>query len=130
MPATDPPPSASPSAEQLLAQADAERLTGRSADAERTLRSVRARFPGSPAAANAAFLLGKSAEAAGDTARALSLYDTHLRESGSLAAEALGRKMLILYRLGNAECQATSRQYLKQFPNGPYARQAREISAE
>jgi transmembrane sensor len=119
---------ASGSSEQLMALADSARFSGRIDLAERALRTVRRRFVGSPAAASAAFLLGKMAEDAGNLASAASHYDAHLRESGQLVPEASGRKMLVLYRLGDINgARAAAKEYLKRFPEGPYARQAREL---
>jgi TolA-binding protein len=116
------------SSDQLLALADSARFSGRVDLAERALRAVRQRFAGSPAAASSAFLLGKMAQDAGNLASAASLYDSHIRESGQLVPEASGRKMLVLHRLGNsAGARAAAQEYLERFPEGPYARQAREL---
>ena len=71
---------------------------------------------------SAAFLLGRMADDGGSPAQALRWYDTYLEQApgGGLAAEALGRRMLALKRLGNVpQSQDAARDYLRRFPNGP-----------
>jgi hypothetical protein len=118
----------SASAERLLSLADTERFAGRTDIARRALQAVRSRFGGGSAAANAAFLLGRMADDGGRPRDAITWYDTHARESGQLVPEALGRKMLALHRLGEiAQRDRVAAEYLERFPQGAYARQAREL---
>jgi hypothetical protein len=120
---------ASASADELRALADAARFSGRSALAQRALLTIRSRFPGTKAATGAAFVIGRMLDGSGDARSAVTWYDRYLAEGGSLAAEALGRRMLALRRSGddNLSRQAAL-DYLRRFPDGPYARQARELS--
>lgn len=118
----------SASAHELLSLADAARFADRPDIARRALLAVRSRFPASTAAASAAFLLGRLADDAGNLREAVSWYDRHVQESGSLVPEALGRKMLALHRLGEVAARdRAATEYLQRFPNGPYARHARDL---
>jgi TolA-binding protein len=116
--------------EDLGALADAARFTGRHDVARRALVALRDRFAGSVRAASAAFLLGRMLDEGGDAAGALVWYDRYLAEApaGALAAEALGRRMLALRRLGEREAATTAASgYLRRFPAGPYASVANEL---
>jgi hypothetical protein len=116
----------------LVALADAARSASRSDIARRALLSQRSRFASSGAAHTAAFLLGRLAEDAGGTeATAIDWYDRYLKEApdGPLAAEALGRKLLILKSVERIEdARATARDYLERYPTGPYAPEAHELT--
>lgn len=114
------------------ALADAARFVGKGAIASRALHTIRTRFPGTARAASAAFVLGRTAEDAGQSASAMSWYDTYLAEApgGALAPEALGRRMLALRRMGNtAAAKQAAEAYLQRFPHGPYSGVAREMTA-
>lgn len=118
--------------EDLAALADAARLAGRGTLAERALLQLRARFPGTSRALSAAFLLGRMADDAGNAAGAVSWYERYLGESpnGSLAAEALGRRMMAMRRLNDEEsARRAAKDYLERFPNGPHAGIARQMLA-
>jgi TolA-binding protein len=119
------------SSEDLAALADAARYQRRDALARRALLAQRRRFPGSARAAEASFLLGRLDDRdAGDGALALSWYDRYLRDAprGPYAAEALGRKMMVLERQHrDAEARAVAADYLRRFPDGNYAHAARAI---
>jgi len=120
---------ASASAEELRSLADAARFTGRFDLSRRALVALRTRFPGTRAAAGSAFLLGRLADDAGAPSQAIEWYDRELAEGGPLAAEALGRKLIALHRLGRTnEARALAGDYLRRFPDGPYAPQARDLS--
>ncbi len=113
---------------ELMTLADAARYGGKSQLAGDALRAVRKRFPGSKPASTAAFLLGRMAEDAGRAEAAINLYDTTLSEGGTFAAEALGRKMLLIKRRsGDAGARAAAQHYLESYPRGPYAAAARAI---
>ncbi|WP_437324919.1 tetratricopeptide repeat protein [Sorangium sp. So ce381] len=114
---------------EIAALADAARYTGRNDLARRALLAERSRFPGSPEARSAAFLLGRIAEA-GSPAAAIDWYDRYLAESpaGSLAAEALGRKMIVLRASqGDGAARPIAEQYLARYPRGAFAAVATEI---
>ncbi|WP_437710983.1 tetratricopeptide repeat protein [Sorangium sp. So ce448] len=114
---------------EIAALADAARYTGRNDLARRALLAERSRFPGSPEARSAAFLLGRMAEA-GSPAAAIDWYDRYLAESpvGSLAAEALGRKMVVLRAAqGDGAARPIAEQYLARHPRGAFAAAAAEI---
>jgi hypothetical protein len=121
---------AAPAAD-LSALADAARYRGRGALASRALQALRDRFPGTAAAANAAFLLGRMADDTGSAAAAIRWYDVHLAEGGAFASEALGRKMLAVRRSsGDAAAAAVARTYLERFPGGGHAAIARTLVGE
>ncbi|HEX2673024.1 MAG TPA: hypothetical protein VHM25_19220, partial [Polyangiaceae bacterium] len=113
---------------ELAALADAARYGRKTQLARRALLAERKRFPGAAAARGAAFFLG-GIEADGSSA-ALGWYETYLAESptGPYAAQALGRRMMIVHRRdGIAASAALAREYLKRFPQGPYASAAHKI---
>jgi ferric-dicitrate binding protein FerR (iron transport regulator) len=113
----------------LEALADAARYAQRASVARDALLAVRARFAKTKAAKQAAFLLGRLVEDESATS-ALEWYDRYLAEEprGVHASQALGRRMLILYRKGETDQAAsTAREYLVRFPNGPHAASARKI---
>jgi len=124
-----PPNSARPtSAEAWLEAARAARLAGRPDEERAALLACRKRAPGQPAAAQAAYLLGRASAAA----EAAQWFDTYLREQpqGLLAREAAGRLIESYRASGNASAarEAASR-YLARYPNGPHASLARQALA-
>lgn len=124
---------ASGSDSDLAALADAARFVGRMDIATRTLNATRTRFPGSSRAASAAYILGRMADDAGNVAGALSWYDRYLSEApgGALAPEAMGRRILLLKKSGNAAAARQAAEvYLQRFPKGPYSGVAREMTSQ
>jgi len=119
------------SSEDLFALADAARYRRRLALAREALLAQRRRFSASARASDAAFLLGRVAEAGGgDPARALRWYDEYLARapSGTYASEALGRRMtLIKQREGAGAARPIAEEYLRRFPEGTYAGSARAL---
>jgi TolA-binding protein len=119
------------SSEDLLALADAARYRRRTGLARAALLAERGRFPGSPSALDAAFLLGRLEEARqGEIGEAVRWYDTYLAgaPTGTYASEALGRKMMATQGLHRpAAAESLAREYLRRFPAGPYAGAAREL---
>ena len=122
--------------DDLAALATAARLSGELEIARRALAAVRARFAGTGAAAESAFLLGRLADDVDhNPAAAVGWYERSLAEapSGPLAPEALGRKLAALARLPGAEAQAAAgaaaRLYLDRFPSGSHAARARALVA-
>lgn len=115
----------------LVALADAARYARRNDVAKQALLAQRSRFAGSGPARTAAFLLGRIAEdAEGNPSAAIGWYDRYLAESpsGSFAAEALGRKMTAVARTqGNDAARPIAEQYLRRYPDGPYAAAARRV---
>lgn len=116
---------------ELNALADAARYTGRHELARRALTSERRRFPATATASMAAFLLGRLADDRGDADEAVRWYERYLAETpnGAFAAEALGRQMLASKR-DRARAGALAQQYLRRFPQGPYAAAAKSFVAE
>jgi hypothetical protein len=115
----------SASAESLLDLARASRQAGRP-DLERTtLLECRKRFPGQPAAAQAAYLLGRASA----SAEAVTWFELYLREQprGLLAREASGRviESYVAMRNRSGAKRAASR-YLAAYPDGPHASMARQ----
>ena len=119
------------SSEELLALADAARYRRRAGLARAALLAERNRFPGSPSALDAAFLLGRLEEARqGEIGEAVHWYDTYLAgaPAGTYASEALGRKMMATKQLrGASAAESQAREYLRRFPAGPYAGAARAL---
>jgi TolA-binding protein len=118
------------SSEDLAALADAARYSRREDVARRALGAQRKRFPGSPRANDAAFLLGRLEEAAQHAELALGWYERCLGESphGTYTSEALGRKMTVVQRLhGAAKARPIAEEYLQRFGNGTYAAAARAL---
>jgi TolA-binding protein len=119
--------------EDLFALANAARYRRRTDLARAALLAERRRFPASPRALDAIFLLGR-VEESGErgTARAIAYYDEYLAlaPSGAYAAEALGRKMTLANELGGpAEARPIAEEYLRRFPRGSYAGSARALRA-
>jgi TolA-binding protein len=113
----------------LEALADAARYAQRASVARDALLALRTRFARTKPAKQAAFLLGRLVEDE-SAASALEWYDRYLAEEprGVHASQALGRRMLILYRKGETDQAAsTAREYLVRFPKGPHAESARKI---
>ncbi|HEX7508810.1 MAG TPA: FecR domain-containing protein [Polyangia bacterium] len=119
------------SSEELLALADAARYRRRTGLARSALLAERNRFPGSPSALDAAFLLGRLAEPRqGEIGDAVKWYDTYLAgaPAGTYASEALGRKMMATKQIrGSSAAESLAREYLRRFPAGPYAGAARAL---
>jgi len=117
--------------DDLLALADAARYRRRTDLAREALLAERRRFPDSPRALDAAFLLGR-VEEAGDRglARAIEWYDEYLTRAsaGTYASEALGRKMTLTSKLDGAPAaRPIAEEYLRRFPGGTYAGPARML---
>jgi hypothetical protein len=117
---------------ELVALADAARYAGRVDVAHRALAAQRDRFAGSTAAHTAAFLLGRLADTGeGQPSAAIGWYDRYLAETpnGEFASEALGRKLIAVQRVsGTVSARPIAREYLRRFPQGPYAAKARELT--
>ncbi|HEY5281282.1 MAG TPA: hypothetical protein VIM14_00695, partial [Polyangia bacterium] len=119
------------SSEDLFALADAARYRRRMALAHEALLAERRRFPDSPRALDAIFLLGRVEESdeRGMT-RAIRWYDEYLVRApkGAYAAEALGRKLTLTNEIGGpAEARPIAEEYLRRFPKGSYAGSARVL---
>jgi TolA-binding protein len=121
------------SSEDLAALADAARFKMQDRLARRVLLTQRTRFPGTLRAKEASFLLGRLADGQGGRASdALAWYQRYLHEapSGAYAAEAMGRMMIALERQQRTdEARAVATAYLRRFPQGVYARAAREVTS-
>lgn len=116
---------------ELRALADSSRYTGERDLAQRALLALRSRFPRASEAEGAAFMLGRLAEES-DGPVALEWYERYLDEAprGPLAAEASGRRLLLLHRLERrAAALGAAREYLRQFPDGAHAHHARDIAS-
>ena len=119
------------SALDLITLGDAARYTRKYEMARQALLALRARFPGSDRAKDAAFFLGRLSEvgpASSDTA--LTWYDTYLGEAsrGPYASEALGRKLTLLVRMDRERARTVARTYLQRFPEGNQAEFARSVA--
>jgi transmembrane sensor len=122
------------SAKDLLALADAARLFARTARAVTALRILRQRFPASAEASIAAFALGRIAfEQKRAYPEAVDWFATYLREqpSGPLHGDCVGRLMEARLRAGDqVGAHSDAEHYLRRFPEGPYASEARGILAK
>jgi hypothetical protein len=118
-------------AKELLALADAGRFFGPSRRAVAALGALRQRFPGSIEAGTAAFTLGRIVlEKEHDYDRAANWFETYLREQpgGPLMGDAFGRLMEARLHAGDRPAaRSSAEQYLRRFPEGPYASEARGI---
>jgi TolA-binding protein len=119
------------SSEDLYALADAARYRRRVDLARAALLAERRRFPEEGRSRDAAFLLGRVEEASEHgMARAVQWYEEYLARAptGTYAAEALGRKMILTSKLdGAVQAQPVAEEYLRRFPSGAYAGSARAL---
>jgi TolA-binding protein len=119
------------SSEDLYALAHAARYRRRGDLARAALLAERRRFPSSPRALDAAFMLGRVEEAQQrGTMQAIAWYDEYLARApaGPFAAEALGRKMTLTSQSGSLEqARAIAEEYLRRFPRGSYVGSARAL---
>jgi transmembrane sensor len=119
---------------ELVAWANRERLAGSVARARTALLALRRRFPGSSEAGTAAFTLGRMAfDQRAHYAEAARWFSAYLAEQprGPLMGDAAGRLLEAHERAGNrAAAGAAAKAYLRRFPDGPYAGQARRILGE
>jgi len=118
------------SAADLTSLADAARYIRRTDLARQALLGLRARFPGTAHASDAAFFLGRLAESApASVAAAVAWYETYLGESGQgpYAGEALGREIALLARTDRARAQKAAETYLGRFPHGSQAELAKSL---
>ena len=123
----------SASATDLRTLGDAARLGGSPSRAVQAFTALRARFPGSPEAASAAFLLGRIAQdQRKDPAGAASWFTRYLAEkpSGELAEEAAGRLVEAEDQRGDlASARAAAERYLKAHPAGAHSTYAKTVLA-
>ena len=94
------------------------------------LLSLRARFPGTTRAGDAAFFLGRLAELPpSSSGAAVAWYETYLRESarGPYGGEALGREIALLAHTDRARAQKAAQFYLERFPHGTQAELAKSL---
>jgi hypothetical protein len=122
---------ATASTTELAALADAARYSRHDDIARRTLLAQRSRFPGSAAARDAAFLLGRLEETVKNPIAGIDWYDRYVREGagGTYASQAMGRKMLLIDQVsGSARSRAAAEDYLSHFPDGEYSAKARALT--
>ncbi|WP_437635663.1 FecR domain-containing protein [Sorangium sp. So ce854] len=124
---------AAASAGDLHALGDAARLGGGTARAVQAFTALRRRFPGSPEAASAAFLLGRIAQdQSNDPAGAARWFTRYLSEhpGGAFAADAAGRLVEAEDRRGDeASARRAAERYLAAHPSGSHAAYARRLLA-
>lgn len=117
----------------LAELADAARLGGDPDLAVRALTLLTQRFPSSPQARHAKFLLGRLHALRGDGAAATAALESYLGagDSSPYATEAIGRLMELYSGRGDTERARTmARRYLERAPNGPYQRLARSLTGQ
>jgi hypothetical protein len=119
------------SSENLFVLADAARYRRRTDLARAALLAQRRRFPRSPRAEDASFFLGRVEELrSGESTQAIAWYDEYLTlaPAGAYAAEALGRKMILINETRGPEAaRPIAEMYLLRFPTGSYAGSARAL---
>lgn len=117
---------------EVEALAHAARYTGDGALAEECWKGIRSRAPGSAAARQSAFFLGRVMEQQGRRSEAIQWFARYREEgSGVYAGQALGRQMVLTSGQGRASAaQELARTYLERYPNGPYAKAARGVLGE
>jgi hypothetical protein len=118
-------------AADLVLLGDVARLSGDPARALVAYERVRSRAPGTEAAANAAFSMGRvyfdQREAYPEAARWFATYRSE-RSHGPLARDAMGRQMEALARAGDrATAARIADEYLVIYPQGPHAPFARNF---
>lgn len=117
-------------ADQLLQLADSARLSGDAAAAILLLEGLRNRFARAPQSGEGTFLLARLVHEAGQTRRALALYQEFCArtQSGVLLAPALGRVIELATALGqNKTAQQAAHRYLQVDPQGPFHAKAQEV---
>lgn len=118
-------------ATELMDLGSALRLCGDSQGAMSTLQSLRQRYPSSPQAHDALFLIGRIHATLGQSAAAISHLEKYLAASGGgrFAAEALGR-LIELHEAGGNQAKARdfATRYLQMAPQGPYRRLAESVA--
>lgn len=117
---------------ELVEIGSGARLAGKTIFARRIYEPIRARYPGTNAAASAAFHLGRMAfDGRGALDDAVFWFEASYRERphGTFAAEALGRLIECAVRAGDTtRAHRLSRQYMGQFPIGGHADLARRLA--
>ena len=95
--------------------------------------ALRARFPGSPEAASATFVLGRIAQdQTRDYAGAAGWFTRYLSEQpgGAFAGDALGRLVEVADKQGDeAGARRAAERYLTAYPGGSHAGYARRVVA-
>jgi hypothetical protein len=108
---------------------DVARLTGHAREAQQAYTAIRDRFPATTTSTDAAFALGRLA-IEHDGVAAERWFETTIRErpEGPLARAALGRIMeLQVARRDQTAATATAQDYLRRYPAGPLAGEARVL---
>ncbi|HEX2736141.1 MAG TPA: FecR domain-containing protein [Polyangiaceae bacterium] len=109
----------------LTALGQAAGYSGEPELARRCWRQIRSKHATRQGAARAAFYLARLAEQQGDARQALEWLGLYAQEAptGSFAAEALGRKLVLIRQLDGAGGRAreVAKEYLRRFPEGAYA---------
>lgn len=91
---------------------------------------ARSRFPGTDAAADAAFVLGRMQFHSGTYRTSATWFETYLRErpDGRFAREAAGRVVEAYDQSGDDDrARDAAEEYLRRYPNGPHAGLARSV---
>jgi outer membrane protein assembly factor BamD (BamD/ComL family) len=91
---------------------------------------VRSRFPGTDAAADAAFLLARMHFHDASPHMAATWLETYLRErpEGRFAREAAGRLIETYQQTADmARARGAAERYLRRYPRGPHAELARSV---
>ena len=116
----------------LLDLADLARFNGHKDDAKEVLERGRERFPDTPQASEAAFMLGKMAADDQEWREAALWLERYLAErpEGTLAADALGLLMVSQASAGElGAAKSVALRYLVRDPDGAYAASAHKILA-
>ncbi|MBN2340192.1 MAG: FecR domain-containing protein [Deltaproteobacteria bacterium] len=121
----------SASLSELWALAEITRHLGDYAIQNQVLTSIRKRFPTSPKAKVAAYLIGQSMMAEAPlNLQAARWFETYLSESasGSMEQEAYNRLMILYDRTGKrVEARHAAERYIQKYPSGLYNSRARQL---
>ncbi|HEY2903989.1 MAG TPA: FecR family protein [Polyangia bacterium] len=122
------------SSADLLLLANSAYFAGATERADQAFGFVRSRFPGTDAAAVAAFSLGRSAyDRQRKFSDAVRWFAAYLTESphGALSREAAGRLIEAKRAAGDgAGAREAALHYLARYPNGPHASLARSLARD
>lgn len=128
--ASAPRPSAAPSIEALLADADAARAKGDNSRAAAALSELVSRYPRDPQAYSASFQLGKVQRGRGLHAAAAQAFAACVRRAprGALAEDARAEAAVEWRAAGRADkARKAAEAYLAQYPAGTHAERMRQL---
>jgi TolA-binding protein len=114
--------------EELLAQADAARASGRSDEAARALRTLLSKYPRSPQTRNALFTLARVERSRNNHVAAAQAFARCSAFGGTLAGEAAAEEAASWLAAGRKDnAKRAAERYLRHYPTGAHAAKMRAI---